>query len=57
MNGQENHLRTAELSTEQNANMLDGILNNAPLPEPEEKPLDKVKERPPRKGGREREAR
>ena len=57
MNGQENHLRTAELSTEQNANMLDGILNNAPLPEPEEKPLDKVKERPPRKGGREREER
>ncbi|MPM81282.1 hypothetical protein SDC9_128334 [bioreactor metagenome] len=28
----ENPLRTAELSTEQNENMIDGILNNAPSP-------------------------
>ena len=27
---QENPLRTAELSTEQNENMIDGVLNNAP---------------------------
>ena len=29
---QENPLRTAELSTEQNENMIDGVLNNAPSP-------------------------
>ncbi|NCB31847.1 MAG: DUF4316 domain-containing protein [Clostridia bacterium] len=28
----ENPLRTAELSSEQNENMIDGILNNAPSP-------------------------
>lgn len=28
----ENPLRTAELSTEQNENMIDGVLNNAPSP-------------------------
>ena len=33
----ENPLRTAELSTEQNENMIDGVINNTPLqPQPEE---------------------
>jgi len=48
MNDQDNNtLKSAELSTEQNANMIDGIMNNAPMappvPVPEVKPLDKVK--------------
>lgn len=59
MNEKDNYLRTAELSTEQNYNMIDGIPNNTPpvLPEPEEKPLDKVKERPDPRRSREREER
>lgn len=38
-------LKSAELTTEQNYNMIDGILNNGPAPvlPPEEKPLDKVR--------------
>ena len=54
-------LKNAELSTEQNCNMIDGIPNNTPLPpappEPDRKPLDKVKEPPSRKRSREREDR
>ena len=46
MNEKDNYLHTAELSEEQNDNMLDGILNNlppSPLPKgPEKKELDKV---------------
>ena len=40
-----NYMENAELSTEQNYNMIDGIPNNAPkAPKtPERKPLDKVK--------------
>ena len=61
LNEKDNYLNTAELSGEQNTNMLDGILNNAPLapsvPVPEIPPLDKVKEQPPRKRSREREDR
>ena len=59
MQSKDNHLKNAELSTEQNYNMIDGVLNNAPPPLPElsEKPLDKVKEHPPRKRSREREER
>jgi len=61
MNEKDNYLQTAELSTEQNANMIDGIPNNAPMappvPVPAIKPLDKVKEPPPRKRSREREER
>ena len=64
MNDKDNYLQTAELSTEQNTNMIDGILgNNAALPlppsipVPEEKPKDKVRERPPRRRSREREER
>jgi len=46
MNEKDNPNRNAELSEEANANMLDGIINNLPLPvvpEPQEKPLDRVK--------------
>lgn len=61
MNEKDNYLRTAELSTEQNCNMIDGILNNAPLPMPqeqrEEKPKDRVMESPARRRSREREDR
>lgn len=62
MNEKDNYLKTAELSTEQNTNMIDGILgNNAPMaqpvPVPEVKPLDRVKEPPRRKRSREREDR
>ncbi len=57
----DNYLNNAELSTEQNCNMIDGIPNNTSLPVPptvpvpEEKPLDKVKEPPRRKRSRELE--
>lgn len=40
-----NPLESAELAAEQNANMIDGVINN--LPPEQEKPLDRVKE-PPR---------
>ena len=56
MNEKDNHLLTVELSEEQNSNMLDGILNNlplSPLPKgPEKKELDRVKEPPAHKNGR-----
>lgn len=55
-----NPMKSAEMSAEQNYNMIDGTLNNLcpPLPDPpEEKLLDKVKEYPPRKRSREREER
>lgn len=61
MNEKDNYLRTAELSTEQNYNMIDGIPNNAPpppvVPVPEIPSLDKVKEPPARRRSREREER
>ena len=61
MNEKENYLKNAELSTEQNYNMIDSIPNNAPLPVPqalpEKKPLDRVKEPPARRRSREREDR
>ena len=61
MDEKNNYLQTAELSTEQNTNMIDGIPNNTPLippaPVPAVKPLDKVKELPSRKRGRGREER
>ena len=46
MNEKDNYLKNAELSTEQNYNMIDGIPNNAPLAPAvqKRKPLDKVKE-------------
>ena len=49
--------KSAELSMEQNGNMIDGIINNLPVPSPEEKPLDKVREHPPKRRSREREER
>lgn len=61
MNEKDNYLHTAELSAEQNDNMLDGILNNlppSPLPKgPEKKELDRVKELPHHRRSREREER
>lgn len=61
MQEKENYLKNAELSTEQNYNMIDGIPNNAPLPvpqaRPEEKQKDRVKEPPTKRRSREREER
>lgn len=59
MNEKDNYLQTVELSTEQNTNMIDGIINNTPpqLPQPEDKPPDKVRERPNPRRSREREER
>ena len=50
-------LKSAELTTKQNYNMIDGILSNGPPPviPPEEMPLDKVREIPPKRRSRERE--
>lgn len=60
MQEQYNPWRAAELSQEQNTNMIDGVPNNtapAPaLPEPE-KPKDKVKDYPDPRRGRDREER
>lgn len=52
-------LKSAELSREQNYNMIDGILNNAVALPPQlpEKPVDKVREMPPKRRSREREER
>ena len=47
----------AELSMEQNYNQIDGIINNLPVPPRSEKPLDKVREHPPKRRSREREER
>lgn len=61
MNEKDNYLKNAELSTEQNYNMIDGIPYNAPLPVPpavpvpEVKPLDRVKEPSAKKRSRELE--
>lgn len=54
-----NPTKSAEIATEQNYNMIDGILNNqlpAP-PQEREKELDKVKEPPNQRRSREREER
>lgn len=56
MHEKDNYLKTAELSTEQNQNMIDGVPNNTPLPpELDKKQLDKVKEPKERRKGRELE--
>lgn len=54
-----NPMKSAEIATEQNYNMIDGIPNNQqPAPAPEhEKELDKVKEPPNKRRSREREER
>ena len=54
-----NPMKSAEIATEQNYNMIDGVLNNqlpAP-PQEREKELDKVKEPPNQRRSREREER
>ena len=61
MQEQDNPNKSAELSTEQNYNSIDGIINNLPLalppgvPVPEQKPRDRVKEQTEKKRQRERE--
>ena len=59
MHEKDNYLKTAELSTEQNCNMIDGVANNTPIPptppELDAKQLDKVKEPKERLKGRELE--
>lgn len=59
MNEKDNPLQTVELSIEQNTNMIDGIINNTPpqFTQPEDKPPDKVRERPNPRRSREREER
>ena len=57
MEQEHNPTRNAELSMEQNGNMIDGIINNLPVPPTAEKPLDKVREHPPKRRSREREER
>ena len=49
--------KNAALSMEQNYNQIDGIINNLPVPPRSEKPLDKVREHPPKRRSREREER
>lgn len=57
MEQERNPNKNAELSMEQNYNQIDGIINNLPAPFPEDKPLDKVREHPPKRRSREREER
>ena len=57
MEQERNPNKNAELSMEQNGNMIGGIINNLPAPSPEKKPLDKVREHPPKRRSREREER
>ena len=57
MEQERNPNRNAELAMEQNGNMIDGIINNLPVLPPAEKPLDKVREHPPKRHSREREER
>ena len=57
MEQEHNPNRNAELAMEQNGNMIDGIINNLPVPPSEKKPLDKVREHPPKRRSREREER
>ena len=56
MSDKENPNINAELSMEQNANMIDGIINNLPpVPDPEDRPLDRVKPPTEKKRSRERD--
>ena len=57
MEQEHNPNKNAELAMEQNGNMIDGIINNLPVPPRSEKPLDKVKEPPRACRSREREER
>ena len=49
MEQERNPNKNAELAMEQNGNMIDGIINNLPVPPRSEKPLDKVREHPPKR--------
>ena len=49
--------RPVDIGTFPNGNMIDGIINNLPVPPRSEKPLDKVREHPPKRRSREREER
>ena len=49
--------KNAELSMEQNYTKIDCTITNPPAPPPEDKPLDKVREHPPKRRSREREER
>lgn len=61
MDDKDSYLKNAELSTEQNYDIIDGILNNITMPispsvpVPEEKPLDRVKKPTRRKRSQELE--
>ena len=58
MSEKENPNKNAELSEEANANCIDGIINNLPLPpvpDPQDKPLDRVKPPTEKKRCREHE--
>lgn len=55
MSDSENCLKNTELEVEQNANMIDGIINNAPISSPEDWPIDRVKPPTEKKRSRERE--
>ena len=57
MEQEHNPNRNAELSMEQNYTQIDGIINYLPVPPPEEKLLDRVREHPPKRRSREREER
>ena len=57
MDQERNPNKNAELAMAQNGHMIDGITNNLPVPPPEEKPLDKVREHPHKRRSREREER
>lgn len=57
MEQERNSNKNAELSMEQNGNMIDGIINNLPVSPTAEKPLDRVREHPPKRRSREREER
>lgn len=57
MEQEHNPNKNAELSTEQNYNQIDGIINNLSVLPRSEKPLDKVREHPPKRRSREREER
>ena len=50
MEQERNPNKNAEFSMEQNGNMIDGIINNLPVPPPEENPLPQ--RLPWRTGGR-----
>jgi len=57
MEQERNPNKNAEFAMEQNGNMIDGIINNLPVLPTEQKPLDKVREHPPKCRSREREER